>query len=120
MIKDHTKGYYWQDDYYPDMSHVYKNKNYKYDIDVRLIDGCGDSVAQQRLEKNVEVLKEFEEKLPFRSFAIVSPLVPPHPCEEHNWIELKGTMDYNDYGEFILKYLHKYFHAENSMLIQWV
>tara|TARA_A100001201_G_scaffold127061_1_gene111674 strand:+ start:384 stop:1724 length:1341 start_codon:yes stop_codon:yes gene_type:complete len=119
MIKDHTEGYYWQDDYYPDINHVYKSKDYKYDIDVRLIDGCGDLVAPQRLEKSAEVLKEFEDKLPFRSFAIVSPFVPPHPCKEHNWIQLRGTMDYHDYGEFVLKYLHKYFDAKHVLLIQW-
>ena len=62
MIKDHTEGYYWQDDYYPDINHVYKSTDYKYDIDVRLIDGCGDAVSKQRLEKSVEVLKEFEDK----------------------------------------------------------
>ena len=119
MSKDLTQGYYWQDNYYPDTNHVYKNKDYKYDIDVRLIDGCGDSVSIPRLEKSVEVLKEFEDKLPFRSFAIVSPIKPPHPCEDHNWIHLTGTMDYHDYGEFILKYLHKYFEAKHVLLIQW-
>jgi hypothetical protein len=119
MSKDLTQGYYWQDNYNPDINHVYKNKDYKYDIDVRLIDGCGDSVSIPRLEKSVEVLKEFEDKLPFKSFAIVSPIKPPHPCEDHNWIHLTGTMDYHDYGEFILKYLHKYFEAKHVLLIQW-
>tara|TARA_B100001094_G_scaffold31064_1_gene25838 strand:+ start:196 stop:1506 length:1311 start_codon:yes stop_codon:yes gene_type:complete len=107
---------FWDDNFIPQMNHVYVNEDYKYDVDVRLVDGCGDDATDVRLEKSVDVLNEFK-KLPFRSFAIVSPKSPP--TSKENWIHLDGVLDYEDYGEFVLKYLHKFFEAKHCLLIQW-
>ena len=81
---------FWDDNFIPQMNHVYVNEDYKYDVDVRLVDGCGDDATDVRLEKSVDVLNEFK-KLPFRSFAIVSPKSPP--TSKENWIHLDGVLE---------------------------